>query len=70
MTPPTTTLPPPREPMLLTIGRRPTDGATGTLPVPLPAGAIRDDEVQIITDLDEAAEGAECSCSAGDDQPY
>ncbi|EGJ75728.1 hypothetical protein STTU_2939 [Streptomyces sp. Tu6071] len=38
--------------------------------MPLPAAAIRDDEVQIIADLDEAAEGAECSCSAGDDQPY
>ncbi|BDH08682.1 MULTISPECIES: hypothetical protein [Streptomyces] len=70
MTPPTTTLTPPREPVLLTIGRRPTDGATGALAVPLPAAAIRDDEVQIIADLDEAAEGAECSCSAGDDQPY
>ncbi|RLL68087.1 hypothetical protein [Streptomyces sp. Z26] len=70
MTPPTTTLTPPREPLLLTIGRRPTDGASGSLPVPLLATAIRDDEVQIIADLDEAAEGAECSCSAGDDQPY
>ncbi|MEV5988330.1 hypothetical protein AB0L85_25510 [Streptomyces sp. NPDC052051] len=70
MTPPTTTVIPPREPVLLTLDQCPTDGAVGTLPVPLPAAAIRDDEVQIITDLDEAAEGAECSCSAGDDQPY
>lgn len=70
MTPPTTSVIPPREPVLLSIGRRPTDGATGTMPVPLSAAAIRDDEVQIIANLDEAAEGAECSCSAGDDQPY
>lgn len=67
MTPPTATLTPPREPVLLTIGQRPADGA---LPVPLPADAIQDNEIQIIADLDEAAEGAECSCSAGDDQPY
>ncbi|MFE2844354.1 hypothetical protein ACFXKS_12455 [Streptomyces scopuliridis] len=70
MTPPTATLTPPREPVLLTIGRRPTNGAVGTLPVPLPTAAIQDNEVQIIADLDQAAEGAECSCSAGDDQPY
>ena len=70
MTPPTATLTPPREPVLLTIGRRPANGPTGVLPVPLPTTSIRDDEFQIIADLDEAAEGAECSCSAGDDQPY
>jgi hypothetical protein len=70
MTPPTTTLTPPREPVLLTIGRRPANGPTGTLPVPLPSASIKDDAIQIITDMDEAAEGAECSCSAGDDQPY
>lgn len=38
--------------------------------MPLTAAPIKDDEIQIIADLDEAAEGAECSCSAGDDQPY
>ncbi|MFJ4713147.1 hypothetical protein [Streptomyces sp. NPDC088785] len=72
MTPPTATLAPPHEPVMLTIGRRPADGSTptGVLPVPLPAATIADDEIQILTDLDEAAEGAECSCSAGDDQPY
>ncbi|MFJ7523830.1 hypothetical protein ACIQ1S_02770 [Streptomyces griseus] len=69
MTPPTT-LTSPGEPVLLSIGRRPSDGASGSLPVQLLATAIRDDEIQIIADLDEAAEGAECSCSAGDDQPY
>ncbi|ARP71348.1 hypothetical protein LK07_17970 [Streptomyces pluripotens] len=70
MTPPSATLTPPSEPVLLTIGRRPADGPTGVLPVPLTTASIKDDEFQIIADLDEAAEGAECSCSAGDDQPY
>ncbi|MER5184339.1 hypothetical protein ABT009_39440 [Streptomyces sp. NPDC002896] len=70
MTPPTATLTPRREPVLLTIGRRPAAAPTGGLPVPLPTPSIKDDEIQIIADLDEAAEGAECSCSAGDDQPY
>ncbi|MCM8555497.1 hypothetical protein [Streptomyces sp. STCH 565 A] len=70
MTPPTATLTSPREPVLLTIGRRPADGPAEGLPVPLPAMSIKDGEFQIIADLDEAAEGAECSCSAGDDQPY
>lgn len=70
MTPPTATLAPPREPVMVTIGRRPADGPTGVLPVPLNVSPIGDDEILIITDLDEAAEAAECSCSAGDDQPY
>ncbi|MFD5873858.1 hypothetical protein [Streptomyces sp. NPDC060322] len=70
MTPSTATLAPSREPVLLTIGQRPAVGPTGVLPVPLTAAPIKDDEIQIIADLDEAAEGAECSCSAGDDQPY
>ncbi|MEW2095097.1 hypothetical protein AB0882_02340 [Streptomyces sp. NPDC012485] len=70
MTPTTATLTPPREPVLLTIGQRPAASPTGVLPVPLTAVSIKDDEIQIIADLDEAAEGAECSCSAGDDQPY
>ncbi|MFF1401172.1 hypothetical protein ACFVZD_46685 [Streptomyces sp. NPDC058287] len=70
MTPPTATLARPRQPVMLTIGRRPAEGPTGAFPVPLTAAPIRDDEIQIIADLDEAAEGAECSCSAGDDQPY
>jgi len=70
MTPPTATLTSPSEPVLFTIGRRPTDGPTGVLPVPLTTALIKDDEFQIVADLDEAAEGAECSCSAGDDQPY
>ncbi|MFI1710644.1 MULTISPECIES: hypothetical protein [Streptomyces] len=70
MTPPTALLTPPREPVMLTIGRRPADNPTSALPVPLTTASIKDDEFQIIADLDEAAEGAECSCSAGDDQPY
>lgn len=70
MTPPTATLVPPRQPVLLTIGRRPSGGPVGALPVQLPAAMIGDTEFQIIDDLDTAAEGAECSCSAGDDQPY
>ncbi|MET8584016.1 hypothetical protein ABZX39_24530 [Streptomyces collinus] len=70
MTPPTATLTPPREPVMLTIGRRPMVSMTSVPPVPLTALSIKDDEFQIIADLDEAAEGAECSCSAGDDQPY
>jgi hypothetical protein len=61
---------PPSEPVFLTIGRRPADGPVGVLPVPLPTAAVKDDEIRIIADLDEAAEGAECSCSAGEDQPY
>ncbi|GKQ39613.1 hypothetical protein [Streptomyces sp. A012304] len=70
MTPSTAILTPPSEPVTLTIGRRPADGPTGVLPVPLTTASIKDDEFQILADLDEAAEGAECSCSAGDDQPY
>jgi hypothetical protein len=70
MNPPTAILTPPSEPVLLTIGRRPADSPTGVLPVPLTTALIKDDEFQIIADLDETAEGAECSCSAGDDQPY
>ncbi|MFE6829232.1 hypothetical protein ACFVFJ_44250 [Streptomyces sp. NPDC057717] len=70
MTPPTATIAPPREPVLLTIGTRPPARATATLPLPLTATPIRTDEFQIIADLDVAAEGARCSCSAGDDQPY
>jgi hypothetical protein len=70
MTPPTATLAPPRQPVPVTIGRRPAEGPVGALPVPLPAALLKDDEVLIIADLDEAAEGAECSCSAGEDQPY
>jgi hypothetical protein len=70
MTPPTAALAPPRQPVLLTIGWRPPTTPTGVLPVPLAVAPIGDDEFQIIADLDEAAEGAECSCSAGEDQPY
>jgi hypothetical protein len=70
MTPPTAALAPPREPVMVTIGLRPPTKPTSILPVPLTTPSIKDDEVQIITDLDEAAEGAECTCSAGDDQPY
>jgi hypothetical protein len=70
MTPPTTALAPPREPVMVTIGLRPPTEPTGVLPVSLTVAAIKDDEIQIITDLDEAADGAECTCSAGDDQPY
>ena len=70
MTPPTAALAPPREPVVITIGLRPPTEPPGVLPVPLNAAPIGDDEFQIIADLDEAAEAAECSCSAGDDQPY
>ncbi|MFF2503483.1 hypothetical protein ACFVTY_08920 [Streptomyces sp. NPDC058067] len=70
MTPPTATIAPPREPVMLTIGARPPAGPAAPLPVPLTVAPINVDEFQLITDLDEAAEGAECSCSAGDDQPY
>ncbi|WP_327290395.1 hypothetical protein [Streptomyces sp. NBC_01198] len=70
MTPPTAALAPPRQPVPVTIGLRPPTEPTGILRVPLTVTPIGDDEFQIIADLDEAAEGAECSCSAGDDQPY
>lgn len=70
MTPPTAILTPAREPVMLTISRSPAETLTSSLPVPLTAASIKDDEFQIIADLEEAAEGAECSCSAGDDQPY
>ncbi|MEU0282630.1 hypothetical protein [Streptomyces sp. NPDC006195] len=70
MTPPTAILTPPHEPVMLTISRSPADNPASALPVPLNTTSIKDDEFQIIADLDEAAEGAECSCSAGDDQPY
>jgi hypothetical protein len=55
---------------MITIGLRPPAEPTGILPVPLTVAPIGDDGFQIIADLDEAAEAAECSCSAGDDQPY
>ncbi|WP_329576684.1 MULTISPECIES: hypothetical protein [unclassified Streptomyces] len=70
MTPPTATIAPPREPVMLTISTRPPAHATATPPLPLTATPIRADEFQIIADLDVAADGAKCSCSAGDDQPY
>ncbi|WNI16256.1 hypothetical protein [Actinacidiphila sp. ITFR-21] len=70
MTPPAAALAPQRQPVSVTIGLRPPAERTGILPVPLTIAPIRDDEFQIIADLDEAAEAAECSCSAGDDQPY
>ena len=70
MTPPTAALVPPREPVMIAIGLRPPTKPTGLLPVPLTVSPIGDDEFQIIADLDEVAEAAECSCSAGDDQPY
>lgn len=70
MTPPTAALAPPRQPVPVIIGLRPPTERTGILPVPLTVTPIGDDEFQVIDDLDEAAEGAECSCSAGDDQPY
>ncbi|WP_406379758.1 DUF6087 family protein [Streptomyces sp. NBC_01618] len=52
------------------LARRPANGPTGVPPVPLTFAPVGDDEIWINADLDEAAEGAECSCSAGDDQPY
>ncbi|NUP44029.1 MAG: hypothetical protein HOY76_45150 [Streptomyces sp.] len=70
MTPPTAALAPSRKPVPVTIGLRPPAEPTGVLPVQLTVAPISDHEFQIIADLDEAAEGAECSCSAGDDQPY
>jgi hypothetical protein len=70
MTPPTAAPAPPRTPVPVTIGLRPPAEPTGTMPVPLTAVPIGDDEFQVIADLDEAVEGAECTCSDGDDQPY
>ncbi|SFF51986.1 hypothetical protein SAMN05216251_11770 [Actinacidiphila alni] len=70
MTPPTAVLAPARQPVPVTIGRRPPTTPNDVPPVPLAVAPIGDDEFRIIADLDEAAEGAECSCSAGEDQPY
>ncbi len=71
MTPPTATLAPSSEPVMVTIGRRPPAEATGALPVPIKHSSIGDGEFRIIADLDVGvAESAGCSCSAGDDQPY
>lgn len=70
MTPTSAALASPREPVMVTIGQRQPTGPTGLLPVPLSVAPIGDEEFEIIADLDEAAEAAECSCSAGDDQPY
>lgn len=70
MTPPTAPLTRPA-PVPVTIGLRPPDQATGTLPVPLPPPSVAEGTFQIIDDLDaDVAESAGCSCSAGDDQPY
>ncbi|MDR3080452.1 MAG: hypothetical protein LBV60_05910 [Streptomyces sp.] len=68
MTPPTA-IAPPREPVMLTLSPRPP-ATPATMPLALTATPIGPDEIQIIADLDAAAEGAKCSCSAGDDQPY
>ncbi|MEU1252677.1 hypothetical protein ACWHLZ_01680 [Streptomyces chartreusis] len=66
--PPSATLT--REPVLLTIGRRPAE-ATGTLPVPVTPPPIGETEFRVIADIDgDVAQAAGCSCSAGDDNPY
>lgn len=31
---------------------------------------LTDNEVAIVSDLDDLVEAAECSCNAGDDNPY
>lgn len=67
-----TTLTRPRPaPVMVTIGRRPPETSTGTLPVPITPPPIADDEIHILTDLDEdLIKVNACSCDAGDDQPY
>ncbi|MEV6681353.1 hypothetical protein AB0N09_31455 [Streptomyces erythrochromogenes] len=40
------------------------------VPVAITPRPLAASELRIVTDLDALFEGAECSCSAGDDQPY
>lgn len=52
----------------------PQETAPAVRPAPVPVAItprpIGDDEVRIITGIGVFAESAECSCTAGDDQPY
>jgi len=67
----TLTHPTPREPVMVTIARRPPEAATPTLPVPITPPPIGEDEFRIIDALEaELIRVNACSCTAGDDQPY
>ena len=58
-------------PVMVTIGRRPTETAIATLPVPITPEPIADDEFRVLTDLDaDVLRVHACSCSSGDDLPY
>jgi hypothetical protein len=69
MTPPTATATRP-EPVLLTIGPRPSAASAGTLPLAVDVDPIGEDTFEIIGDLDKASEATMCNCSASDDNPY
>ncbi|WP_405893649.1 hypothetical protein OG272_15505 [Streptomyces sp. NBC_00104] len=58
------------EPVLITIGRPPSEATVATLPLPVNVEPIGDEEFQIIGDLDKESEATMCNCSASDDNPY
>jgi hypothetical protein len=55
-------------PVSVEIMPRPT--AAGPLPVTITSRPIADDEIRITTNIGEFTEGADCSCTASDDQVY
>jgi hypothetical protein len=64
----TTTEPRTTSPVPIEITPRPT--AAGPLPVTITSRPIADDEIRITTNIGELTEGADCSCTASDDQVY
>ncbi|MEV5527807.1 hypothetical protein [Streptomyces prunicolor] len=55
-------------PVPVEIMPRPT--AAGPLPVTITSRPIADDEIRITKNIGELTEGADCSCTASDDQVY
>ncbi|WP_405973303.1 hypothetical protein OG496_31335 [Streptomyces sp. NBC_00988] len=55
-------------PVPVEITPRPT--TAGPLPVTITSRPIADDEIRITKNIGEFTEGADCSCTASDDQVY
>ena len=64
----TATKPRATSPVPVEITPRPT--AAGPLPVTITSRPIADDEIRITENIGELTEGADCSCTASDDQVY
>jgi hypothetical protein len=56
-------------PVPVAITPRPT-AAADPLPVTITSRPIADDEIRITRNIGELTEGADCSCTASDDQVY